>query len=216
LANADTIGTGFFYNDRGDILTNRNVVNGCDSIEITLPNKSTIKGSLIAVSASHDLAALRSNYKPDSFAALRVRDEYPLIPVDDEEVFSFGYSYFEREKLGGWGVAGHVISRPFSSLDFGFPLRIDVTVEAQGSPVVGRDMLLIGIISAGQKFGDLPDEMGGYYGDAFVYAQNGNAITSFANEHNLYMSIWEPTQRFMPYTIFAHLQRITSLITCKN
>ncbi len=216
LALADYIGTGFFYNNRGDILTNRHVVDDCEKIEIILPNRTKIYGSLISVSSKYDLAAIKTKYNTDRFAALRVSQKFPLIPVDNEEIFSFGFSYFERENFRGWGVMGHVISLPSANRDFSFPLRIDVTPGSSGSPVIGRDMLLVGVITAGQEFGDLPDEMGGYYGDNLIYALNGNAITSFINEHNLYMNIWEPTKRFMPFTIFDHLQKITSLIICKK
>lgn len=217
-ARADAIGTGFFINEQGDILTNRHVIEGCERLFARLPDESLVKLELIATSKAFDLAALRSGRTTNRFLALRTSPDFkfPMIPVDDEEVFTVGYSYFDENQGQSHGVAGRVISRPDDVARDDLALRIDVTPGSSGSPIVGRDMLLVGVITAGKAFDDLPDEMAGYYGDNLVLALSGNAIAQFVNETGIRISTWHPNRWFLPHQAWDHLLATTSLIICRN
>ena len=105
------VGTGFFYNSRGDVMTNRHVVQGCSKIGIQLPNKKVVSGSIIAKSSVFDIAAIRTNTQTKRFAALPVQNKYPIIPAGGADVFTYGYSIAKRG-LDGWPIAGLIIDEP--------------------------------------------------------------------------------------------------------
>ena len=94
---------------------------------------------------------------------------------------------------------------------------MDVSPGSSGSAVLGRHNLLVGIVTAGKELGKFPDpKWGEYFGTKEIYILNGNAITHFINETNIYATTWEPKSAFMPMTVMKHAMEITSLIICKK
>jgi S1-C subfamily serine protease len=52
-------GTGFMWDDRGNVVTNFHVIQGASGAQVTLSDQSTWKASLVGVFADRDLAVLR-------------------------------------------------------------------------------------------------------------------------------------------------------------
>src|SRR5205823_2579658 len=52
-------GSGFLVDDKGDILTNYHVVTGARSIEVTLPDQSRHKATLVGHDRTGDLAVIK-------------------------------------------------------------------------------------------------------------------------------------------------------------
>ncbi|MDA8230602.1 MAG: serine protease [Magnetospirillum sp.] len=63
-------GTGFFINDRGDVLTNRHVVRNCSDITARLPDGRTVPAKAIYADGANDLAIVRVDETPAETAVL--------------------------------------------------------------------------------------------------------------------------------------------------
>lgn len=63
-------GTGFFVSPQGHLLTNAHVVKGCTQYSFYTP-KAILRATLISVDKRHDLALLKSELPPQSFAEFR-------------------------------------------------------------------------------------------------------------------------------------------------
>src|SRR5712691_331094 len=52
-------GSGFVYDDKGDIVTNQHVIDGADSVTVKLADGSTYKATVVGSDASTDLAVVK-------------------------------------------------------------------------------------------------------------------------------------------------------------
>jgi len=80
-------GTGFFVNDKGDLVTNAHVVEGCSDATIKLPDGRTAAAAILARSTQNDLAVLKAEVAPPSFARLRGGPQARL----GDSIVLFGY-----------------------------------------------------------------------------------------------------------------------------
>ena len=85
IASGITSGTAFFINNRGNLLTNNHVVEGCKSQKINYFNKE-YDTKLIATDKTLDLALLKANVRPKSFISFS-RDE----PKKRQVITAAGY-----------------------------------------------------------------------------------------------------------------------------
>lgn len=77
----DASGSGFVVSADGYIVTNRHVVNGCQSIAVRADSSSGFKAQVIALHSRDDLAVIRADGAFTNFAAFRVGT--PVRPGDD-------------------------------------------------------------------------------------------------------------------------------------
>ena len=57
--NSEVIGSGFLYNDKGDIITNAHVVAGASTVTIKTSDAKTYTGHVIGIGTLHDVAVVR-------------------------------------------------------------------------------------------------------------------------------------------------------------
>jgi len=220
-------GTAFFYNNEGDMFTNRHVVERCDpsSLAVRLPEGEVVPATILAVHKGEaDLAALRTGRVTDSFASLRIyQGGRTSLPSSPEDVFTAGFSYPEKNKFKlqmRWGqITGFVDkNRKKVGLSEFNVARIDADPGASGSAVLDYSGLLIGVVYARSidQFGE-SDKMATYgYGRHEVYMLNNDAIVEFANENNLHLSAWDKGVLQDPVFILGHLQAITGMAFCRE
>ena len=84
---AKTVGTGFFINAAGDVVTNFHVVDGCYDIRIAHGGETSAVG-ILAVDKNNDLAVLKSGREVESYARPGV---VPLKHLT--AVYAFGFPY---------------------------------------------------------------------------------------------------------------------------
>jgi serine protease Do len=105
-------GSGFFINDKGDLITNAHVVDQAKSIWVQIPSlgKRIIDVEVISVSPERDIALLR--VKPESFEVLKkVLGTIPYLPLGDsdyvrrsDEVLALGYPLGQQSLKSTTGV----------------------------------------------------------------------------------------------------------------
>ncbi|MGF6637278.1 S1 family peptidase [Paraburkholderia sp. MM6662-R1] len=215
-------GTAFFYNDSGDMFTNRHVIDNCDpkTIKVRIENGRLLPANVIAKSDRYDLAALSTKYHTDVFGAIRVTgDGHTLIPDGIEDIFSAGFSSpLEREfKITAtWGQIEPWL-KP-NEPPYLQRMRMDAYPGASGSAVLDYAGLVVGILFAGSKtmVAD-PEKLRSIgYGDRWIYLYDSNAIVSFANERKLRLSAWSHWQRQDPGFIMSHAKAISGLVICEG
>jgi S1-C subfamily serine protease len=214
-------GTAFFYNEAGDMFTNRHVIEQCepDSIRVRIYDGTWLNAKVIAKSERYDLAALSTKHHTDVFGAIRVTaDGRVLIPDGTEDIFSAGFSSpLERNFriTPTWGQIepwGDPQQPPYVHR-----MRMDAYHGTSGSAVLDYAGLVVGILFAGSiKPAADPEHLrDAGYGDKWIYLYNTNAIVFFANQNHLHLSAWSHWQRQDPGFIMGHGKAISGLVVCE-
>lgn len=66
-------GTGFFVSERGHLLTNNHVVNGCKKVTVTPVGEVAVPAQVVARDPNNDLALLKADLTPKDVPALNTR-----------------------------------------------------------------------------------------------------------------------------------------------
>lgn len=153
-----TYGTGFFINEKGEIVTCSHVVENSLAVFIGIPclGKKLLKANVISICPSRDIAILQLDQKSFDCVLLEL-GEIPYLELDDshvvqrgEEIISLGYpaATLETEQLKGTvGVISARLNRVFQ---FDAPSN----PGNSGGPVLNKRGKVIGITSSGMK-GDI-------------------------------------------------------------
>ncbi|PTQ98443.1 trypsin-like peptidase [Paraburkholderia sp. GV068] len=214
-------GTAFFYNDAGDMFTNRHVVEKCNpgTIRVRIYSGAWLRAKIIAESDRYDLAALSTKHHTDVFGAIRVTgDGHVLTPDGIEDIFSAGFSSpLERhfKVTPTWGQVepwGNPQKPPYIQR-----MRMAAYPGASGSAVLDYAGLVVGVLFAGSVAPAVdPQNLRSIgYGDKWIYLYNTNAVVSFANANNLHLSASSRWQRQDPSFIMGHAAAISGLVMCE-
>lgn len=137
-------GSGFFISGSGAVLTNWHVVDGCKWISITPAGGEAIAAELVASEKSKDLALLRTDFRPRTYASFRsVRKVHT-----SEGVAVVGYPLHGRVAIKPIFVSGHVIEDTKVRRPGRFPMKIDVRRGNSGGPVLDRAGRIVGVVVA--------------------------------------------------------------------
>jgi S1-C subfamily serine protease len=71
-------GSGFVYDDKGDIVTNQHVIGGADSVSVKLADGSTYKATVVGSDASTDLAVVKIDAPAFALHPLQLADSSKL------------------------------------------------------------------------------------------------------------------------------------------
>jgi S1-C subfamily serine protease len=72
-------GSGFVYDDRGDIVTNQHVVAGANSVSVTLADGSKYKATVVGTDASTDLAVVKIDAPASALHTLQLADSSQVV-----------------------------------------------------------------------------------------------------------------------------------------
>jgi S1-C subfamily serine protease len=160
-------GSGFVYDDEGRIVTNHHVVEGADSIEVTLADGSSYDARLLGSDASTDLAVLQIDAPADELEPLELGDSDAL--AVGEEVVAIGSPF---------GLDATVTSGIVSALDRritapnGFAIENAIQTDAainqgnSGGPLLDSGARVVGVNS------QIETETGGNVGIGFAVPSN--------------------------------------------
>lgn len=71
-------GSGFILDEEGHVVTNYHVIEGADSISVTLADESTLEATVVGIDPPNDLALLRIENPPDSLTPVELGDSSSL------------------------------------------------------------------------------------------------------------------------------------------
>jgi putative serine protease PepD len=160
-------GSGFVYDDEGRIVTNHHVVEGAESIEVTLADGSSYDARLLGSDPSTDLALLQIDAPADELEPLALGDSDGL--AVGEEVVAIGSPF---------GLDATVTSGIVSALDRritapnGFAIENAIQTDAainqgnSGGPLLNADAEVVGVNS------QIETETGGNVGIGFAVPSN--------------------------------------------
>jgi S1-C subfamily serine protease len=156
-------GSGFVYDDQGRIITNHHVVDGADSIEVTLADGSSYDARLLGSDPSTDLAVLQIDAPAEKLEPLELGDSEAL--AVGEEVVAIGSPF---------GLDATVTSGIVSALDRritapnGFAIDNAIQTDAainhgnSGGPLLDSSARVVGVNS------QIESETGGNVGIGFA------------------------------------------------
>ncbi len=144
------VGSGFFINDKGDLITNAHVVNQARSVWIQIPSlgRRIIDVEVIGMTPDRDLALLR--VKPESLELItKALGKIPYLELDDsdsvyrsDEVLALGYPLGQQSLKSTTGVVSgreqHMIQ-----------ISAAINPGSSGGPLLNAAGKVVGINAAG-------------------------------------------------------------------
>ena len=142
--NSGSSGTAFFVSNKGHLLTNNHVVEGCNISKITYNNKD-YDVRLLATDKNLDLALLKVNLKNKSYIDF-ARDE----PMKMQKVYVGGYP-LGKGLSDDLKISSGIVSSLKGFEDNSNEIQIDAPINPgnSGGPIINEDGELIGVAVAG-------------------------------------------------------------------
>ncbi|MCE1235507.1 MAG: serine protease [Hyphomicrobiales bacterium] len=138
-------GTGFFVNERGNLMTNAHVVEDCDEAQVKLPDGRIAAASILARSSQNDLAVLKADLKPTAFAKFRSGASIRL----GDPIVLFGYPLAGELTITGNLSTGLVSAMAGPGEDV---TRMQISAPVQsgnsGGAVVDQSGHVVGVVVA--------------------------------------------------------------------
>ena len=138
-------GTGFFVNEKGNLMTNAHVVEDCDDAQVKLPDGRTASASILARSSQNDLAILKADLKPTNFARFRSGSQIRL----GDPIVLFGYPLAGELTITGNLSTGLVSAMAGPGEDV---TRMQISAPVQsgnsGGAVVDQSGHVVGVVVA--------------------------------------------------------------------
>jgi hypothetical protein len=154
-------GTGFIVSEKGHIITNHHVIEGCTEVKVH-KDGDVYKGKVIANDILNDLALIKSNYKPNVIFPLR--DKNPSL-LEDIYVagFPFGNAISSAVKVTKGVVSSESgLGNNYSNI------QIDAALQQgnSGGPILDEKGNVVGVAVAKldlqyamKKFGSIPENI---------------------------------------------------------
>ena len=137
-------GTAFFINNRGFLLTNNHVVEGCKLQKISYRNKNHV-AKIIATDKTLDLALLKTKIKPKSYIEFTADEPKKL-----NEIFVAGYP-LGKGLSDDLKISSGIISSLKGFEDNSNEIQIDAPINPgnSGGPIINKKGLLVAIAVSG-------------------------------------------------------------------
>jgi len=137
-------GTAFFINDKGNLITNHHVVNGCDKLTISYLDKD-YQVSLLHSDENLDLAVLKADMKANSYISLSKNSSKKL-----QDIYAAGYP-LGKGLSNDLKITSGIVSSIKGYKDNVNQMQIDAAINPgnSGGPIVNENGYLVGIAVAG-------------------------------------------------------------------
>lgn len=144
------MGSGFFINERGHILTNEHVVGDCSRIHARMADGSSRTGRLVAADKSNDLAVVSIDGTSPAFANFLSAPVYR----QGDTVIAYGFPLSTRLSSDGVLTTGTLSATRGVQNDSRF-IQISAPIQngSSGGPLADASGSVIGIVSS--KLGEL-------------------------------------------------------------
>lgn len=150
-------GTGFYVSERGHVLTNYHVVDGCTEHLVRQPGKPSLKARLVAGDATNDLAVLATDFPQAIVPPLSMRARM------GESVYVYGYPQSDVLASTGNFTIGSVTATAGANDDTR-KIQISAPVHQgnSGGPALDQFGNVIGVVQSKQvafASGDVPQNV---------------------------------------------------------
>jgi len=139
-------GSGFFYDDRGHIVTNAHVVENAEMVDIVLYDETTIAAKVIGLDDDSDLAVLEVDLPARTLTALPLADSDAVLP--GQEVIAIG-NPFGRQSSMTYGIVSAVGRTILGLTPFSIPqaIQTDAAINPgnSGGPLLNLRGEVIGV-----------------------------------------------------------------------
>lgn len=209
--NRRSYGTGFFISQRGFMMTNNHVINGCNGVSVETPAGDIWKADVISSLRNYDLALLRVKEQPPAVAAFSANS---YVEIED------------RADLIGYPTQGiaprlPIFTPAIRSKHYGmlgdrnlFQIKGDVRGGNSGGPVLDSSGRVIGVIfaqlnipAASKGKEKIAEEVGHAIGNEVVFR--------FLARNGVQPNIAEKDASPLPReAVFAKSRDIVARITC--
>jgi serine protease Do len=206
-----TLGTGFYIDREGLVLTNAHVVNGCAQILVATEKGTFAPAQLIARDQTNDLAVLRTNNSPSRIAHLRSSIRL------GENVEAFGYPLAGVLATSGNFTLGNVSALAGLRDDSRY-LQISAPVQPgnSGGPLLDQSGNLVGVVSAKMDAlkmmiatnGDIPENIN--------FAIKSSTAATFLQTNNIKYESAEASQLLQPADIADQAKSMSVFIDCQK
>ena len=145
-----SVGTGVVITDKGVILTNLHVVQGADTIQITIADGLESTATITGVQPENDLAVLQAKKIPDDMIAATMRSTADLVP--GEQVMAVGFPFGIGPSASAGVISGlkRTFRSPEGKQQMSNLIQFDAAANPgnSGGPLVTMEGEVIGIVTA--------------------------------------------------------------------
>ena len=175
-------GTGFIINDRGDVVTNNHVVDGCSRIKFGLNGQGLVQGRLVASDATNDLAVANFPFPRTRVASFS--NTIKSRPGDDLVVF--GYPLVGLLSTSGNLTRGSLTAMAGVQDDVRY-MQISAPVQPgnSGGPVLGMGGEVIGVVTYKLNALETMKRAGGDIPQNVNFALKASILRLFLDSHSI-------------------------------
>jgi S1-C subfamily serine protease len=155
------LGSGFIINQEGQIITNHHVISGSSDVEVTLPDQSTYKATVLVKDPQDDLALIK----------IEPKKKLPHLALGDSDRLQVGQKVLAiGQPLGLQGT-----------LTVGVVSTVGRDIEGENNQRLEGMIQTDAAINSGNSGGPLLDSQGNVVGiNTAIYGPNGNIGIGFA------------------------------------
>jgi S1-C subfamily serine protease len=206
----DASGSGFIVTDDGYVVTNRHVVNGCQSIAVRVDSTNGFKAHVVALHPRDDLAVIRADARFDATAAFRMGAS--IRPGDDVVAVGFplaGLLADEPSVTTGSVSALAGIHNDPAILQMSAPVQ----QGSSGGPLFDASGNIVGVVVTklnarivAEETGDLPQNVN--------FALKGEVARTFLDELTVRYRSAPSTTRLTNADVGDIGRRVTVMVEC--
>jgi putative serine protease PepD len=182
-------GSGFVYDDQGHVITNQHVVDGAQSVKVTLWNGKTYDATVVGSDPSTDIAVLKVDAPASSLQPLALADSSSLAVGDGVVAIGSPFGLEETVTTGIVSALHRQITAPngFAITD---AIQTDAAINHgnSGGPLLDLSGRVIGVTS------QIESESGGNDGVGFAVSSNtveriADALISNGSVDHAYLGV---------------------------
>ena len=214
LKSGGASGSGFAVNDKGVIVSNEHVVDGCKRLTVIYKGNHTARAKVLYKNKRKDLSILKINHETPQFLSLSTY-EPPLGIQVTVGGYPDIYAYGMNIKINSGIISGKASSpNPyFNKNDFNTYFdQIDASIQPgnSGSPVVNQNGNIVGVAAASAKV-DLDD----YLPQNINWMVNFNTLNDYLKQHKIKFLNYNNNNDISLAKIASQLEKSAVSILCE-
>jgi S1-C subfamily serine protease len=204
-------GTGFIIDDRGDVVTNNHVVDGCSRISFGLNGQGLVQGRLIASDGTNDLAV--ANFPLPHTRVASFSNTTNSRPGDDLVVF--GYPLVGFLSTSGNLTRGSLTAMAGLQDDVRY-MQISAPIQPgnSGGPVLGMGGEVIGVVTYKLNALETMKRAGGDIPQNVNFALKASILRLFLDSHSIPYTVSDHSVSLAPAEVGDLSEQFTGIVVC--